>query len=689
MLRNAYCAYALLVAGLWSPLSGADTGPTATDAPLSALPYTPGLDTAAMNRSADPCVDFYEYTCGGWMQRNPIPADQSGWSVYSKLYADNQRFLWGILAGLGPQTPGRSANQQKIGDYFAACMDEQAVERLGATPLQPTLTQIAAVRSRRELPELLARLHLDNGDGAQLFLFTSNPDFADSTQVIAFANAGGLGLPDRDYYLADDARSVGLRGAYVEHVARMLLLLGDEPAKARVAAETVLRIETQLARATLTRVERRDPYKLFHKLDRAQLQQLTPGFDWDAYLDVLGLRKLKRFNVDQPAFFTAVDALLAGAPLPELQTYLRWHAVNAAAPQLSAALVAENFAFYRHTLRGVPSQKPRWKRCVALVDEQLGEALGQEFIARAFSSELKAATLKMTRQIEQAMRDDIEQLTWMGPATKRQALTKLAAIVNKVGYPDRWRDYDAVHVRHDDFYGNVVRASRFEHRRQLDKIGKPLDRSEWEMTPPTVNAYYSWQLNDINFPAGVLQPPLYDAKIDDAPNYGNTGGTIGHELTHGFDDQGRKFDAAGNLKDWWTAADGAAFAERAQCIVDQYAEYVIVDDIHINSRLTLGEDIADLGGLILAHVAWRAETAGQALGNRDGLTPEQRFFVGYAQWACENPRLENLRVQAKTDPHSPGKYRVNGLMVNIPDFQRAFACQPGQPLTRDNRCRVW
>ena len=568
-------------------------------------------------------------------------------------------------------------------------MDEAAVEQLGARPLAPALARIEGLRNKRELPQLLAMLQLQTGSGGFLFKFDSSQDFADSEQVIAFASAGGLGMPDRDYYTDTDERAVQIRRQYREHVTRTFTLLGDPPAAAARNAATVLKLENALARASLTRVERRDPHKLFHKLDRAALQRLTPQFDWASYLEVLGLGGVATTNVTEPEFYAALNRLLAAASVADLRAYLRWHLAHSAAPSLSRAFEDERFAFFDHTLRGVPAQKPRWKRCVALVDEQLGEALGQEFVARAFGPDLKASTLKMTRQIEQAMRDDIESLAWMSDATKHQALAKLGAIVNKIGYPDRWRDYSAVVVRADDFYGNAGRATQFESRRQLAKIGKPLDRSEWGMTPQTVNAYYDPQMNDINFPAGVLQPPLYDPRLDDAPNYGNTGGTIGHELTHGFDDEGRQFDAAGNLKNWWGDADAQEFNKRTQCIVDQYAQYVVVDDIHINSRLTLGEDVADLGGLILAHMAWTAQTAGRPPGGRDGLTAEQRFFVGYAQWACENDRPENLRLHAKTDPHSPGRHRVNGLVVNMPEFRQAFACPVNQPMVKEIPCRVW
>ncbi len=663
--------------------------PGADDQPLTEFPYTPSLDVPSMDRSADPCGDFYQYSCGGWVAHNPIPADQASWSVYGKLYQDNQRYLWGILDGLARQSEGRSDNQRKIGDYFAACMDEAAAEKLGRKPLDATLDQIAALHSRKALPALLAQLQLNSGDPGFFFGFGSNQDYGDATQTIAYADAGGLGLPERDYYLDKDAHTLKLRTQYREHVAKVFGQLGDASAVAAKNAATVLRLETQLARASLKPVERRDPYKLYHMYERTALHGLTPHFDWTGYFQPLGLEDVHAMNVAEPKFYKAFDALLANTGMADLKTYLRWHAAHAAAPFLSKSFVDERFDFFDHTLRGVPQQKPRWKHCVAQVDGLLGEALGREFVDRAFAPALKTSTLKMTTQIEQAMREDIEQLSWMSAETKRQAVGKLDTIVNKIGYPDRWRDYSAVEVKRDDHFGNVQRATAFEGRRQLAKIGKPLDRAEWGMTPPTVNAYYNAQMNDINFPAGVLQPPLYDPKLDDAPNYGNTGGTIGHELTHAFDDEGRQFNAAGNLKDWWTPADAAGFKERAQCIVDQYAQYLVVDDIHINSKLTLGEDIADLGGLILAHIAWRAQIANAHLEDRDGLTPEQRFFVGYAQWACNNERPENMRLHAKTDPHSPGRYRVNGLVVNMPEFAQAFACKVGQPMVSPKPCRVW
>jgi putative endopeptidase len=675
-------------AGLGAPQTPPPNS-AADDKPLSALPYTPSLDVAAMDRSAEPCVDFYQYSCGGWLKTNPIPPDQASWSVYGKLYNDNQRFLWGILDDLSRKSAGRHATQQKIGDYFAACMNETEVEKLGAAPLKRRMTEIEHLKSKRDLAALLAREQLSNATRGLLFGFGSNQDFADSSQVITFASAGGLGLPDRDYYVKTDAKSVELRQKYVEHVRRMLELLGDTPEKARTESAGIMAIETALAQASLTRVQQRDPYNLFHKMKRLDLQGLTPGFDWDRYFAAAGLPHTDVINVTEPDFFKEVERQIQTVGLDDWKAYLRWHLLHANAAYLSSMFVNEDFDFYSRTLRGVERIRPRWKRCVALVDGQLGEALGQEFVARAFSPEMKQRTLDMTKQIEKAMEEDITQLIWMGPETKRQALEKLHSIVNKVGYPDRWRDYGPVEVKRGDFLGNVQRANLFESRRQLAKVGKPLDRGEWGMTPPTVNAYYDPQMNDINFPAGVLEPPLFDFKLDDAPNYGNTGSTIGHELTHGFDDEGRQFDSRGNLRDWWTKQDAEEFTKRSQCVQDQYAQYTIVDDIKINSKLTLGEDVADLGGTILAYMAWKDATRSRQLKDVDEFSPDQRFFIGFAQWACENQRPENMRLRAMTDPHSPGVYRINGVVANMPEFEKAFSCKTGQPMASEKRCRVW
>jgi endothelin-converting enzyme/putative endopeptidase len=659
--------------------------------PLAALPYTPSLEPSFMDRTVDPCTDLYTYSCGGWMKQNPIPPDQAHWTVYGKLYDENQQFLWGLLEEASRPEAKRTPVQQQIGDFFASCMDEAAIEKRGMAPLSAELATLAKLRSKEELPRWLASAHLRLTGGSQslLFGFGADQDPGNSEQVIAWTAAGGLGLPDRDYYVKEDPKSVATRKRYTEHVATMLGLIGESRQQAQKDASTVLRLETALARASLTRVEKRDPYKVYHKLAVKKLQELTPGFRWPDYLEASGVGAVSELNVTEPAFFRALDALLQSESLQDWHAYLRWHLAALYAPYLSAAFVQADFDFYRASLRGVKQLQPRWKRCVGFVDRDLGEALGQVFVDKTFSRELKGKTLDMVVAIEKAMAKRVQGLDWMSPATKAQALAKLNMMRNKIGYPDSWRDYSTVAIRRGDFAGNIERALTFEARRQLGKIGKPVDRKEWGMTPPTVNAYYNPSMNDMNFPAGVLLPPLYDPRLDDAPNYGNTGATIGHELVHGFDDEGRQFDAKGNLKDWWTADNAKEFEQRTSCIADQYAQYVIVDDIKINSRLTLGEDVADLGGLILAWMAWREATATVKLQAKDGLTPEQRFFVGFAQWVCENSRDEDKRLRAFTNPHSPGIYRINGVVANMPEFAQAFSCKPGAPLVRAKACKVW
>ena len=659
------------------------------ETPLFSLPYSPSLDLSSMDRTADPCVDFYKYACGGWLKNNPIPPDQARWDVYSKLANENQRFLWGILEQAAKSTPGRSPIEARIGDYFAACMDEASREKNGAAPLRPVLDAIAGLKSVQDIAVFLARAHTANAGNQILFGFDSGQDFADSSRVIAFVAGGGLGLPDRDYYLKTDEKSVETKRRYLEHIEKMLALLGEPTQQAKADARTVMAIETALAEASLSRVDRRDPKKLFHPVDLAKLQALTPAFPWRQYFAEREMSRIPRINVTEPAFFQALQKQFQSRGVEDWKTYLRWHLVHVKAPVLSSAFVNENFEFYNKQLRGVEAMPPLWKRCVQRIDRDLGEALGQVFVQKTFGADTKARTVAMTKEIEAAMQTEIEQLPWMGPATKKRALEKLHTVANKIGYPDKWRDYSSVKIQRDDYYGNVERATLFEVRRQLQKIGKPLDRGEWQMTPPTVNAYYDAQMNDINFPAGVLQPPLYDPQLDDAPNYGNTGATIGHELTHGFDDEGRQFDAKGNLKDWWTMKDAMEFSKRASCVSDQYSRFTVIDDIKINGKLTLGEDVADLGGTLLAYMAWKTATKNQELKTIDGLAPDQRFFVGMAQWACGDERPENKRLNAITNPHSPLEHRINGVVSNLPEFGRAFACRAGKPMVRAQQCRVW
>ncbi len=682
MLRNT-----LLSCGAAFAFCGATLLAQQPAQPLQAMPYSPSLDTTNLDRSVDPCVDFYKFSCGGWEKNNPIPADQAGWSVYAKLANENQQFLWGILED-DAKAQNRTPVQQKVGDYFAACMNTAAIDASGDKPIQADLAAIDALKTRAEIATALARLHHQYPGG---FFFNSGTgqDAVDSSLMIVEVGAGGLGLPDRDYYTKTDEKSVKLREQYVAYIQQLLTLAGESAEQAKADADATLKIETALAKASLTRVQRRDPHATYHMETIEELGKQAPSIDWPVYFKVQGAPGVTKLNVSQPEFMKALETELTTEDVAALRGYLRFHLLTAASPYLAHPYEQASFDFFSKTLRGVPAMPPRWKTCTRAIDRNLGEALGQEFVHRTFSADTKAKTQLMTEQIETAMQHEIENLDWMSPATKAEALRKLHAIRNKIGYPEKWRDYSLLEVKPDDYFGDALRAYHFEDARRWNKLGKPVDRDEWGMTPPTVNAYFSPQMNDINFPAGVLQPPLYDPKEDDAPNYGNTGATIGHELTHAFDDEGRQFDSKGNLRDWWTPEDAKGFEDRINCDRDQYAGYVIVDDIHINSKLTSGEDVADLGGTLLAYIAWKKQTEGQTLASADGFTPDQRFFVGMAQWACENERPENLRVSAVTNPHSPGFARINGVVSNMPEFQKAFNCKAGQPMVHTPTCRVW
>jgi putative endopeptidase len=677
---------ALAAASLPACLAQAPAAPA--DQPLKAIPYSPSLDLTSMDRTVDPCVDFYQFVCGGWRKSNPIPADQASWSVYAKLANDNRRLLWGILdqdAKLTHRTP----IQQKIGDYYAACMDTDAINALDIKPLQPELDSIAAIKSRDQLAAFLREGA--SRRGLYFLMAGAEQDPKNAGTMIVGVEAGGLGLPDRDYYTKTDAKSQDIRDHYVAYMAHLLVLSGESQTQADADAAATMKIETNLATASLTRVERRDPYNTYHPMKIADVDALIPGLQLPAYLQQQQVPTSVLSNVDvaQPKFLAALQTELANDPLDNLKAYLRIHALNAAAPSLSTSFEDAQFDFYSKFLRGVPQMQARWKRCEGQVDRNLGEALGREFIARDFAPSTKQKVTVMTEQIEQSMQQEIQNLDWMSPETKQAAIAKLHTVRNKIGYPDKWRDYSTLTVERNDYYGNAQRSRVYQQKRDWAKVGKPVDRTEWGMTPPTVNAYYNPQMNDINFPAGVLQPPLYDPREDDAPNYGNTGSTIGHELTHAFDDEGRQFDGQGNLRDWWTPADAKGFEEHIDCLRDQYATYVIVDDIHINSKLTSGEDVADLGGTLLGYEAWQKQTAGMHLANRDGFTPDQRYFIGMGQWACENERPENQRVNAITDPHSPGKYRVNGIVSDMPQFASAFGCKAGQPMVAAKACKIW
>lgn len=643
------------------------------------------LNVEWLDRTVDPCVDLFTFSCGKWIQSNPIPPDQSSWGIYNKLQDDNLKQLRELLEATSAPNRARSSNAQKIGDYYASCMDETAIDALGIKPLQPELLRIEQLQAKKDLATVVASMI---GEGTP-FRIDSEQDFKDSSIVTAAVDQRGLGLPDRDYYLKQDQKSKDLRAAYVAHVQKMFELLGDKPELAATEAQSAMKIETALARGSMTRVDRRDPKKIYHFMSVAELEKLTPAFGWKEYFRQIGLSGISSLNVAVPEFFKTLNSQIEQQDLATWKSYLRWHAIHANATSLSSAVVNENFNFFGKTLQGKEQLPPRWKRCTNDVDDDLGEALGQVYVEKYFSPEAKKQVLEILQGIQKAMDADIHSLPWMSEETKRRALEKLQSMANKIGYPDKWRDYRQLEIKRGDHMGNSLRARRFKFDRDLAKIGKPVDRQEWQMTPPTVNAYYDPQKNDINFPAGILQPPMFDPKSDAAPNYGNAGSTIGHELTHGFDDEGRQFDAQGNLKDWWTTIDGKEFDRRASCISDQYSQYTVIDDIKINGKLTLGEDVADLGGTLLAYLAWKEATKDQKRESIDGFTPDQRFFIAYGQQWCSSNKDETKRLRAAIDPHSPDQYRANGVVSNMPEFREAFHCKLGQPMVRENACRVW
>jgi endothelin-converting enzyme/putative endopeptidase len=648
----------------------------AADAPL-----TSGIDLKAMDTSIAPCENFYRYACGGWKKANPIPADQSRWGRFQELKERNLEIEREILEKASHASANRTAVEQKIGDYYASCMDEKGIEAAGLRPIQRTLDAIAGLHSKKDLAAEIARLH---GAGVDAFFsFSARPDQKDSSMEIANVSQGGLGLPDRDYYLKTEPRFAALRKQYEETVGKMLGMLGGR----RYDPAAVMRIETALAKASLDRVARRNPDNTYHKMTVAQLEALSPEFDFRRYL--ARVPKFASLNVSEPDFVKGMNAVIASSSLEDLKTYLVWHVVASYAELLPKAYRDAAFEFYGKTLRGQKEQQARWKQCVDATDDALGDALGQKFVEEAFSGASKQRALALVGEIEKSMAKDIEEANWMTPATKDQALTKLHQVTNKIGYPDKWKDYSSVKITPGDYFGNSVRAAEFEIQRNLAKIGKPTDKSEWGMTPPTVNAYYSPPMNNINFPAGILQPPFYNPKADDAVNLGAIGVVIGHELTHGFDDQGRRFDGKGNLRDWWTAADAKAFEQRAECFVKEYEGFSPLPGVHLNGKLTLGENAADNGGIHLAYMALVRLLEKQMLPKADGFTPQQRFFLGFAQIWCENSTEESARLRAMTDPHSPGEFRVNGVVRNMPAFREAFSCKVGEPMAPASSCRIW
>jgi endothelin-converting enzyme/putative endopeptidase len=645
-----------------------------------------GFDAGAIDRSISPCDNFYQFACGNWVKTNPIPGDQARWGRFDALAENNREVLKKILEEAAKKT-NRTPVEQKIGDYYATCMDEKNIESKGIRPMEPDLKRIRSIADKANMAAEVARLQKQGIDA--FFQFGSEADFKDASVVIANIDQGGLGLPDRDYYLKTDAKSTELRKQYAAHLQKMFELAGTPAAAAAQKAEAVMRVETALAKGSLELVARRDPAQIYHKEPVAELTKLAPAFNWNRYFTDIDAPKFSNLNISVPSYFQAMNGVLRDSSLDDLKAYLEWHYIHTLAPILPSAFVNEDFNFFSKTLRGTKELRPRWKRCVAMVDADLGEAVGQRYVELTFGKEGKARTLKMVKQIEAAMEKDIQALDWMTPATKQKALEKLHTVANKIGYPDKWRDYSKLHVELNDAVGNSLRSNTFEMYRRLQKIGNPADRTVWGMSPPTVNAYYNPLQNNINFPAGILQPPFYDNKIDDPVNYGAVGSVIGHELTHGFDDEGRQFDAKGNFDEWWTKEDAKAFEERADCIKNEYGNFIAVHDVKLNGKLTLGENTADNGGLRLAYMALMDSLAGKTLPQIDGFTPEQRFFLGFAQLWCNNSTEENARLRALTDPHSPGRYRVNGTVQNMPEFQKAWACKAGQAMVSPKPCRVW
>ncbi len=649
------------------------------------------IDPANLDTSVQPCVDFYQYANGGWLKANPVPPDQARWGSFEELAARNREVVRAILQEVSARKDWpKGTIQQKVADFYASGMDEEAIEKAGTGPLKPWLAKVERLHGGSGLPSLLADLRLHGlGHG---FAFLVAPDPKDSTRMILHLNQGGLGLPDRDYYLKSDPKSQELRAKYRAHVARMLALAGEDPSSAAASAASVLEVETRLAAASLTRVENRDPQKTTHKMTLGELERVAPGFGWRAFFAALGVAEPGDLNVRQPAFCTAFGELAATLPPEQWRSYCRWHLASGMAAHLTRAFQEESFAFQGRTLQGQPKLEERWKRVQAAADRSLGDALGQLYVARAFPPEAKAKMLDLVENLRAALRTRIEQLDWMGPQTKAQALRKLAAFGVKVGYPERWKDYAKLEISRTGWAGNLLRARRFEVQRNLAKLGRPIDRTEWNMTPPTVNAYYSPSMNEIVFPAGILQPPFFDPKADDAVNYGGIGCVIGHEMSHGFDDSGSQYDAEGNLKNWWTVEDRKAYEARTSLMVKQYDGYEALPGEHLNGRLTLGENIGDLGGIKIALAGLqRAQERGGKAAPIDGFSAEQRFFLNWAQVWRNNIRDEELRRRVNTDPHSPGRFRVLGPLADLPEFHRAFGCAEGAPMVRNaaDRPAIW
>jgi putative endopeptidase len=638
------------------------------------------------------CDDFYLYANGGWIAKNEIPAAFSTWGTTSPLREKNIATLHAILEDAAKNTAAKKgSNEQKIGSFYASCMDEAKIESLSASPLASELAFINKMKSSRDLPATIAHLHRIGVPAT--FTFGAGQDFKKSDSIIAIIGQGGLGLPDRDFYFKDDAKSKSTRDAYVAHMTRMFKLLGDNDTRAAAEAQTTMKIETELAKVSLDRVSRRDASKQYHKMAPADFKNVMANFDWTTYTKKLGAPKFSEINVAHPDYFKGVDRLLTSVSIDGWKTYLRWHLVHDAADALSAAFVNENFNFYGKTLNGTKEIQPRWRRCVVATDQHLGEALGEVYVKKAFPPEAKARMKELVNNLIVALREDIPTLNWMSDPTRQAAIAKLNAFAVKIGYPDKWRDYSALKIERTSFLGNLTRSNEFARQRNLAKMGRPVDRTEWAMTPPTVNAYNNSLMNEIVFPAGILQPPYFDPTADDALNYGAIGAVIGHEMSHGFDDQGRKFDLNGNLTDWWTETDAKNYTDRATCVEQQFSSFRVEEiGMNQNGKLVLGESIGDLGGLKIAWLAFQKAMQGKPHpADIDGFTPEQRFFLGWAQVWGRKQTPEAMRQQILTDPHPLGRFRVNGPLSNMPQFAEAFHCNLGDAMVRppDQRCQVW
>jgi len=682
-VRNFLSASLLaLVAPLCCVTINAQT-PAAPKSPIS-------FDLTSIDKTADPCQNFYQYACGNWMKNNPMPADQSRWGMFNLLSEYNNYSLYQELtaAAADPKTP----LQKKYGDYYASCMNTNLLDKLGASPIKPQLDAIAHLKSGKDFAALNLELEKRFG-GGELIGVGVEQDEKDSTKQILATGQGGLSLPDRDYYLNTDDRSVTIRSQYVAHVTKMFVLLGDSPEQAQAEAAAVLKVETALAKGSMSRVERRDPANVYHIMTIAEAQEITPAYNWKLYLDGIGMGSVPSLNVSSPGYLKTVNAELDTESLDTLKSYLRWHTLHGSARSLSQPFRDENFAFFSATLGGQKQEQPRWKLCTAGTDRALGEAVGQDWVKQNFPPESKANMDKLVTNLEAALAQDIAQLPWMSDATKVEAKAKLDTLRRKIGYPEHWRDYSKLTIKRDDFLGNQERNAIFETNRDLAKYGKPVDETEWGMTPPTVNAYYDPPMNDINFPAGILQPPFYSDKIDPAVNYGGIGVVIGHEMTHGFDDEGSQYDPHGNVKVWWTPEDLAKFKERTGCVANEYEGFDVAPGAHLNGKLTLGENTADNGGLRIAYQALLTALAQDGKSPEmqiDGYTEKQRYFLGFAQVWCQNVTEQQARLRAKTDPHSSGEWRVNGSVQNFDEFGKAFGCKKGDPMMPANGgCRVW